>query len=218
MSDPGKTDIDFKAARVNFHEDEGKHEWLPMLLDAYAIVDTGVSLEVEEHETERDVRLACRKGCDACCRSQKDIPLYPLELVGIYWYAAEKITGEARKALKERLLFHNNTRPCPFLSEGACSIHPIRPVSCRQFNVFGNPCSEGEDPYFTRREDVLTPKREYTNEAFRVMLPFYNVREAGQEQIDRIIHEEIINLKKVDWKKLYAIMEGFEARNPEVLR
>lgn len=218
MSDPGKTNIDFEAARVKFPGDEGKFDWLPMLLDAYAIVDTGVSIAVKEHAAECGVRLACRRGCDACCRSQTDIPLYPLELVGIYWYSAEKITGDSRKALKERLLFHNNTRPCPFLSEGACTIHPIRPVSCRQFNVFSEPCSEGEDPYFARRKDVLAPKREYTNEAFRVMLPFYRVGGGGQEQIDRIIHEEIINLKQVDWKRLYAVMEGFESRNPEVLR
>jgi Fe-S-cluster containining protein len=216
MDDPRDTDIDFNAARVEFPEDERKFDWLPMLLDAYAIVDTGVSIAVKEFEAEHNVKLACRKGCDSCCRT--DVPLYPLELVGIYWYAAEKITGEARKTLKERLLFHAKAKPCPFLSEGACSIHPIRPVSCRQFNVFVNPCSAGEDPYFTRREDVLTPKREYTNEAFKVMLPFYKVNEARQEHIDRIIHEEIINLKKVDWKKLYAIMEGFEARNPEVLK
>jgi Fe-S-cluster containining protein len=216
MDDSRNTDIDFKAARVEFQEDERKHEWLSMLLDAYAIVDTGVSIAVKEHEAEHNVKLACRKGCDSCCRT--DVPLYPLELVCIYWYAAEKITGEERKVLKERLIFHTKNRPCPFLSEGECLIYEVRPVSCRQFNVFGNPCTAGEDPYFARREDVLTPIREYTHEAFRVMLPFYKVNESGQEHIDRIIHEEIIDLKKVDWKKLYAIIEGFEAKNPEVLR
>ena len=25
--------------------------------------------------------------------------------------------------------------PCPFLEEGACSIHPVRPLSCREFLV-----------------------------------------------------------------------------------
>jgi Fe-S-cluster containining protein len=216
MNDSRNTNIDFTAARVNFPGDEGNFEWLPMLLDAYAIVDTGVSIAVKEHEAEHNVKLACRKGCDSCCRT--DVPLYPLELVCIYWYASEKITGETRKELKERLMFHMKSRPCPFLAKGECVIYEVRPVSCRQFNVFGDQCSAGEDPYFTRREDVLTPIREYTHEAFKVMLPFYNVKEAGQAHIDRIIHEEIIDLKKVDWKKLYAIMEGFETKNPEVLK
>ncbi|MBS1114086.1 MAG: hypothetical protein H6Q92_1849, partial [Nitrospirae bacterium] len=37
---------------------------------------------------------------------------------------------------------------------------------CRQFNVFGSPCAEGEDPYYTRREDVLLPIKQYTDRAF----------------------------------------------------
>jgi Fe-S-cluster containining protein len=217
MENSRDTDIDFKKARAAFPEDEGKHEWLPMLLDAYAMVDTGVETAIKEHEAEHGVKLACREGCDSCCRSQTDVPLYPLELVGIYWYAAERITGEARKALKERLLFYAKGRPCPFLAEGSCLIHKVRPVSCRQFNVFVKPCGPGEDPYFTRREEVLTPIREFTVRAFKTMLPFYGAKEATDDEANRVIHEEIINLKKVDWKKLYALMEGFESENPEVL-
>lgn len=218
MEDSRNTDIDFAGARLSFPEDEKKFEWLPMLLDAYAIADTGVELAIREHEAQHGVKLACRKGCDSCCRSQADVPLYPLEQVGIYWYVTEKIAGIERATLKDRLIFFTKGRPCPFLIDGACSIRPMRPVSCRQFNVFGKPCAPGEDPYFTRRHDVLTPFREFTVRAFSAMLPFYGIEKATGEEVDRIINDEVRNLKSVDWKKLYRIMEDFEAKHPEVLR
>ncbi|MGD2080705.1 MAG: YkgJ family cysteine cluster protein [Nitrospirota bacterium] len=214
MEDPRRTDIDFSQSRLRFPEDEGRHEWLPMLLDAYAMVDAGVELAIKEHAGRTGRPLACAKGCDSCCRSQTDIPLYPLELVGLYWYATEKLAGEARSTVKERLLFFTKDRPCPFLVKGECSVHPMRPVSCRQFNVFGEPCSPGEDPYFTRREDVLTPIREHTVRAFAAMLPFYGIKKESEEEVDRIINGEVRNLRSTDWKKLYKVMESFEAENP----
>jgi len=218
MESPRNTDNDFSKSRASFPDDEARHDWLPMLLDAYAIVDTGVEVAIKEHEAEHGVKLACFEGCDACCRTQTDVPIYPLELVGIYWYASEKITGAKRKGLKERLMFHTKSRPCPFLDSGTCSIRRVRPVSCRQFNVFVKPCEPGEDPYFSRREEVLTPIREFAVRAFRGMLPFYKAKEDTDAEANRVIQEEIINLKQMDWKKLYKMLEGFEARNPEVLK
>ncbi len=50
--------------RLRFPEDEEKRAWLAPLLEAYAVIDEGVSLAVRE-----DGRgLACRKGCGNCCR------------------------------------------------------------------------------------------------------------------------------------------------------
>jgi len=214
MDDPENTDTDFAQARVRFPGEEAGLPWLAMLLDAYAIVDTGVAIAIKEQQEERGVKLACRKGCEACCRAQSDIPVYPFELVGLYWFATEKISGPERDALKQNLIFHAKGSPCPFLMDGACSVHAIRPVSCRQFNVFGEPCAPGEDPFFTRRDDVLTPVKEFTVRAFSVMLPFYDVKEATDEAVNKIINGEVINLQSFDWKKLVRTMEGFDSRNP----
>jgi Fe-S-cluster containining protein len=203
-----------KAVRLKYPEEELKFPWLSMLLDAYAIVDAGVSEAIAAEEQGRGVRLACRKGCDSCCRSQTDIPLYPHELVGIYWYVTEKTVGHGREVLKAQLSTHTEGPPCPFLIEGACSIHPIRPVACRQFNVFVRPCEEGEDPYFTRRQDVLTPIQDYTSQAFSAVLPFYGIKREGDTQpaIDRIIQTQVLNLLSFDWRKLVRLMENFDSR------
>ncbi|RJQ56539.1 MAG: YkgJ family cysteine cluster protein [Nitrospiraceae bacterium] len=175
-----------------------------MLLEGYYIVDKGIAAAIEK-EQKNGRKPACGRGCSSCCKTHKDIPVYPLELTGISWYAAEKISGPQREVLRENLRQSGKDDPCPFLIEKACSIHPVRPMACRQFNVFGNPCEEGEDPYYTRRGDVLSPVKKHVDQAFFIMLPFYGV-EKESERV-RVIetgafHRMVRELHSCNWKSL----------------
>jgi len=196
------------AARVHFPDDEKRLPWLSMLLDSYAIVDTGVSVAVRQEEKRQKVKLACRNGCDVCCR-QKDIPLYPHELVGIYWFVSEKTDRTVCEILKRQVAVHAPGSPCPFLEDRSCSIHAVRPASCRWFNVFRTPCMPGEDPYYTRRHDVLDQIPEYTDRAFAALLPFYNFKDhaGGEAAAIKLIRAQIMNLQAYDWKKMIAVMQ-----------
>lgn len=213
MSDSQRNDAESALMRLRFPQDEGKFPWLSMLLDAYAIIDEGVAVAVKAEEDELNIKLACREGCDNCCRAQSDIPLYPLELIGVSWFATEKVTGPQRATLKEQLASHGEGDPCPFLLNRSCAIHLLRPVACRQFNVFYEPCDEGEDPYFTRRDDVLTPIQDYTDRAFSAMLPFYGVHRNADKTlaVRNIIETQALNLQSFDWKNLVKIMEDFDS-------
>lgn len=203
------------SRRLHFPEDEQKLPWLSMLLDAYAIADTGVAVAVRNEEKKRKEKLACRKGCGNCCAHQKDLPLYPHELVGIYWYASEKMVRPDRNVLRERLAGHTAGSACPFLIDGSCSIHPVRPIGCRQFNVFTAPCAPGEDPYYTRRADVLDPLPDYTDRAFATVLPIYNMKkEEDTSNALKLIRSQIMNLHSFDWKKLVAVMEKSGSLQP----
>jgi Fe-S-cluster containining protein len=210
---PGKSGL---SRRLHFPQDEKRLPWLPMLLDAYAIADTGINIAIRDEEKHRTVRLACRKGCGSCCVHQRDIPLYPHELVGIYWYVTEKLSPAVRDVLKRHLASHTPASPCPFLIEGSCSIHPLRPLGCRQFNVFTMPCEQGEDPYHTRREDVLTPIQDYTDRAFAAVLPFYDLKkESDAGKAVRLIRSQIMNLQTFNWNRLVAIIENPEGSKVE---
>ena len=203
-----------REARLVFPDDEAKQAWLPLLLEGYAITDAGVGAAVDR-ETKQERQLACHKGCAACCRSHTTIPVYPLELIGITWYAVEKLGGPVREKLMQQLRDHKQGEPCPLLVDDACSVHPLRPMACRQFNVFGTVCAEGEDAYYTRRADVLTPLREYADAAFDVMLPFYGVKTSAERQ--RLIETgEVHRLAKVlqeyEWPKLAERMQAFDER------
>jgi uncharacterized protein len=199
--------------RLHFPEDEKRLPWLPRLLDAYAVIDNGVSAAINEEEKKRGVRLACGKGCGNCCTTHRDIPVYPLELVGIYWFVIEKLPHPLRGILKKRLLDHRKGGPCPFLIDGTCSIHSMRPIACRQFNVFSKVCEAGEDPYYTRRSDVLSPRRDCTNSAFSIMLPFYGV--TGKREIERAVRTRVIDslaraLQLYNWQELSIRMDEFD--------
>ncbi len=196
------------SRRLSFPDDEKRLPWLPLLLDAYAIADTGVAVAVRNTEKKQKKRLACGKGCGSCCIHQKDLPLYPHEIVGIYWYASEKLDGQARARLRARLAESEASPGCPFLVDNACIIHPMRPVGCRQFNVFTASCQPGEDPYYTRRNDVLQPDEAYLDRAFAAVLPFYALKREGDEsRAIRMVRAQIMNLLSFDWSKLTALMD-----------
>lgn len=196
------------SRRVHFAEDEHRLPWLSLLLDAYAIADTGIAVAIRNREKKEGKKLACGKGCGTCCVHQTDLPLYPHEIVGIYWYATEKISGPDRGRLKERLASPAAGSGCPFLIDESCIIHPLRPVGCRQFNVFTVRCAAGEDPYFTRRDDVLQPDPGYLDRVFAAVLPFYNFKGEGDVSgAVRTVRGQIMNLLFYDWTKLAALME-----------
>ena len=205
-----------RPKKLSFSEDAKIHSWLSMLLDAYYLVDRGIA-EAVRTELRKGRKLACSRGCSNCCRTHSTIPVYPAELVGLAWYVTEKLTGTVRELVKEQLRNYRDSDPCPFLVEGACSVHPMRPISCRQFNVFGTPCAEGEDPYYTRREDVLSPIRKYVDRAFFTMLPFYGVEsEAQRWKIieSGAVHQVVKLMQTCNWKSLAEKMEEFERKLP----
>ena len=220
-----------QGGRLTFPLSEEDHDWLPMLLEGYHITDQGVAkgiglMEKQGHD------LACAKGCSSCCTTHRNIPSYPLELVGITWYCTEIIEEPFREALKLQLMDKEEGGPCVFLIDGVCSIHPLRPMACRQFNVFNKKCDEGEDAYFTRRKDVLTPLKKYTNKAFSVMMPFYGVKDRAQRRHvveNGLMHTMAKSMREMNWSsvarkmidtplKLYYANDGCRLQESAVRR
>ena len=124
---------------------------------ANAFTDLGVS-EVEK----RGQKISCQKGCGACCR--QPVPLAEIEIYYIALlvdYLPEPRQTEVRNRFKAATdHFHamgwyetfdacNNEEelksivreyffqgiPCPFLEDESCSIHPHRPIACREYLV-----------------------------------------------------------------------------------
>lgn len=200
--------------RLAFPDAERALPWLALLLDAYHRIDQGVH-EAVQREERQGRRLACAKGCAACCRSHLTIPIYPLELMGLYWYATERLEEPLRSSLADQLRGYVQGSPCPFLVGGACSVHPMRPIACRQFNVFDQVCAEGEDAWYSRPQDVMKPIRRFSDQAFDRMLPFYGVK-AKHERREAVktgrIHALAKVLQALDWTKLAQRMDESQAR------
>jgi len=131
------------------------------------------------------------------------------------WYAVEILQGELREKLKQQLRALDQIDRCPFLIEDACAIHPLRPLACRNFNVFAKQCAAGEDAYYTRRQDVLTPIRKYVDQAFDIMLPFYGVKNKAERRKmikTGAMHQMARVMRELNWQSIADKMDDFDAR------
>jgi uncharacterized protein len=196
-----------QPGRLRFPEDEKRQPWLPLLLEIQYLTNQGVASAIKA-----DGRmLACGRGCASCCRTHTDIPVYPLELMGIAWYTTDMLTGDLRDRVRAQLQQHRDLGACPFLVGEACAIHPLRPMACRQFNVFVTVCAAGEDAFHTRRGDVLQPDAKRKDEALREMLRHHNVKDARERR--RLVesgevHRLAQSLREMRWETLAARMGG----------
>ena len=193
-----------RPERLSFPPFERQNPWLSMLLDAYFIGDKLV-YEGITRRLKRGEKLACKKGCSHCCSTHITIPVYPLEIIGIYWFTDTQIKGPLREAIATRLLRHDTLEACPFLIDGACMIHPMRPLACRFFNVFNRSCAPMEDPYYSRRKDVLTPSESLKEKALMQMLPFHGIRDkklAKKAVKEGYLNQFVKNLREIEWKNL----------------
>lgn len=166
--------------RLSFPKDENESDWLGDLLDSYYIADKGI-YELILKEEKKGRTLACAKGCSTCCLTHVTIPVYPMELLGIYWFVIVRLEKDKQEVLKNRLMKPEN-EGCPFLIKGSCFIHPMRPLACRHFNVFDTPCAKGEDPYYTRRKDVLTPDESVKNKALAKLLSIHGINDRKEKK------------------------------------
>ncbi len=201
-----------KASRVSFPEHEKQQTWLGLLLDSYFITDKGVQ-EAIKREEKQGRELACAKGCSSCCKTHATIPVYPLELMGISLYIIEILSADLRQKLKDQLKDLSSHEACPFLIENSCAIHPLRPMACRQFNVFGNVCDKNEDAYYSRRQDVLTPIKKYSDQAIDNMLPFYGIKNKAERRKaikNGQIHQYAKVMRDLNWDSMFSKMANFD--------
>jgi Fe-S-cluster containining protein len=133
---------------------------LPVIQNfATALVDVAIKAVEEKGKT-----ISCQKGCGACCRQLVPISETEARAIAdlveqLPEPRRSEIRGrfaDARRRLEEtgmldKLVHHENWTdaefraiglgyfalgiPCPFLEDESCSIHPERPITCREYLV-----------------------------------------------------------------------------------
>jgi Fe-S-cluster containining protein len=109
----------------------------------------------------------CRKGCDGCCRSLSRQPV----LSEAEWLLlAPRLTAQMR----QRIVEFADSKVCPLLEDGTCSVYDVRPVACRTYGFYvdregGLYCSVidglgkdvvwGNGEAVERRLDAMGPRR-----------------------------------------------------------
>ena len=123
---------------------------------------------VEEKVARHGLAISCRKGCGACCRQHVPISPAEARLLSVivdnmpedarttirerFERAARRLeeSGIKEQALNYHMLSEKQVQamvhsyfrlgiPCPFLEDESCSIHPFRPLVCREYLVISPP-------------------------------------------------------------------------------
>ncbi len=119
--------------------------------------------DIGEKEVEKaQKKISCQKGCGACCR--QPVPLAEIEIYHITqlvdqlpeprqavikkrfeeasahfhqngWFDAFQQCEQEEELKKLVREYFNEGIACPFLEEESCSIHPHRPIVCREYLV-----------------------------------------------------------------------------------
>lgn len=84
---------------------------------------------VDAHIRNVEIRyagyIACKKGCDKCC---KYLTLFPVEALAMAC-TFRQLSGERQRKITERV--EQNKTGCPLLINSACELYPARPIICR---------------------------------------------------------------------------------------
>lgn len=95
------------------------------VLQNYRLLLERVDTHIQTVETEFPDQIACKKGCDACCRF---LSLFPVEALSIS-KAYSRLPENIKQQINHRLRHHKDA--CPLLIDHACALYPVRPIICR---------------------------------------------------------------------------------------
>lgn len=98
---------------------------LDSLLKNYTDLITRVDEHIQRLARVHKDQLACRKGCDECCRH---LSLFPVEA-----FALSQAFGRLDDACREGVLdqARQTDRACPLLVDHICVVYGARPIICR---------------------------------------------------------------------------------------
>lgn len=99
----------------------------PDLLHSYRDLLAKVDLLRGKIEGEFAGHLACRAGCDGCCRH---ISVFRVEALALA-AALNDLPAEEAGRIRERARRSSADTPCPLLEGGICLLYEARPIICR---------------------------------------------------------------------------------------
>ncbi len=148
---------------------------LTQLLPVIQALDDSFIAGVASQASEAGLHVSCKAGCGACCRQMVPLSIFEAEdltawirslpeerqqeLAQRFHKSLLKLKAggliermvtddwlaESESARQLALDYLYQRVPCPFLEDESCSIHPIRPLACREYLV-SSPAQYCADP------------------------------------------------------------------------
>lgn len=161
---------DFSPVSVSMLDTRMIKAMNPVLRQAVARAHLDLEARTESYLTQRHLKVSCCKGCFSCCMAWVVVGLAEAEYLREQLEAHQpqvlaRLEAEGPKRLariaqqKHRPDFPTRyfleANPCPLLTpEGACSVHPQRPLTCRGVltNLPAHYCAPGVVPALRGKE------------------------------------------------------------------
>jgi len=100
-------------------------EMINALLKNYDGLLARIDAHIQQVQTTYSNEIACKKGCDYCCRF---LNLFPVEA-----FALSAAFCQMDKSDRDRIIkgLEKGTDDCPLLIKGQCLLYEARPIICR---------------------------------------------------------------------------------------
>ncbi|MHB1397460.1 MAG: YkgJ family cysteine cluster protein [Trichloromonadaceae bacterium] len=99
----------------------------PSMLRNYQQLSAKVAELCGQIEERCREHLACRQGCDSCCRH---LSLFWVEAVALAW-ALKQVAPALAQTIRGQARHGTPDGPCPLLLGGGCLLYAARPLICR---------------------------------------------------------------------------------------
>jgi Fe-S-cluster containining protein len=159
---------------------------LTQILPVLQSLDDSFISGVAAQLNEAGRTISCKAGCGACCRQMVPLSIFEAEALSAWIRTLpesqqqelarrfdealrrlaaaglidrmvdEDWLAQTESALKLTMDYFYERIPCPFLEDESCSIHPIRPLICREYLVT-SPAEHCYDPATLKAVPVLLP-------------------------------------------------------------
>lgn len=100
-------------------------EIINALLQNYGTLLARVDAHIKQVETKYSNEIACKKGCDDCCRFLNLFPVEAFALSAAFCQMDNFSQNLIMKGLEK------GTEGCPLLIGGQCMLYEARPIICR---------------------------------------------------------------------------------------
>ncbi|WP_129126425.1 YkgJ family cysteine cluster protein [Geomonas oryzae] len=96
-------------------------------LENYRVLVARVDELCDRTFTALGAHIACRAGCDACCRH---LSIFAVEAAALR-EALRELPPEKAALIHSKAALSDENSPCPLLHEGLCLLYHARPIICR---------------------------------------------------------------------------------------
>jgi uncharacterized protein len=142
---------------------------LKALLKNYTALVQQVDAHIKRVETTCSDKIACKKGCDSCCRFLNLFPVEAFALASAFGRMDTSSQDHVRAGLKK------TTTACPLLIDHQCCLYEARPIICR---------THGYPLYFKEKGEVLV---DFCPENFKEMTSFPKEILLDLEQLNMLL-------------------------------